>query len=69
MLMDVTTRTEEEKEKEKLINALSTPILKVWSNTIALPLIGEFDIVYVDLLISAVLEECSSNQIEFVLLN
>ncbi|OAH52540.1 MULTISPECIES: hypothetical protein [Bacillaceae] len=65
MPMDVTTRAEE----EKLINALSTPILKVWSNTIALPLISEFDIVRFDLLICAVLEECSSNQIEFVLLN
>lgn len=69
MLMDVTTKVEEEKEKEKLINALSIPILNVWSNTIALPLIGEFDIVRFDLLISAVLEECSSSQIEFVLLN
>lgn len=69
MLMDVTTKAEEEKEKEKLINALSTPILKVWSNAIALPLIGEFDMNRFDLLISTVLEACSSQQIKFVLFN
>jgi rsbT co-antagonist protein RsbR len=69
MLMDVTTKAEEEEEKEKLIKALSTPILTVWSNTIALPLIGKFDIDRFDLLISTVLEKCTSNQIEFVLLD
>ncbi|MCM3790553.1 RsbR, positive regulator of sigma-B [Domibacillus indicus] len=69
MLMDVTTKAEEEKEKEKLIKALSTPILKIWSNAIALPLIGEFNVNRFDLLISSILEECSANQIEFVLLN
>lgn len=69
MLMDVTTKAEEEKKKEKLIKALSIPILHVWKNTIALPLIGEFDTERADLLISSVLIECSSNRIEYVLID
>lgn len=69
MLMDVTTKAEEEKEKEKLIKALSIPILHVWKNTIALPLIGEFDSERADLLISSVLMECSANRIENVLID
>jgi rsbT co-antagonist protein RsbR len=69
MLMDVTTKSEEEKKKEKLIKELSIPILHVWKNTIALPLIGEFDAERADLLISSVLMECSSNRIEYVLIS
>ena len=69
MLMDVTTKAEEEKEKEKLIKALSIPILHVWKSAIALPLIGEFDSERADLLITSVLMECSTNRIEFVLID
>ncbi len=69
MLMDVTTQSEEEKKKEKLIKALSLPILHVWKNTIALPLIGEFDAERADLLISSVLMECSAHRIEYVLIS
>ena len=67
MLMDVTTKSEEEKKKEELIKELSIPILHVWKNTIALPLIGEYDAERADLLISSVLMECSSHRIEYVL--
>ena len=69
MLMDVTTKSEEEKKKEKLIKALSIPILHVWKDTIALPLIGEFDAERADLLISSVLMECSAHRIEYVLIS
>ncbi|TDL30851.1 RsbR, positive regulator of sigma-B [Jeotgalibacillus sp. S-D1] len=69
MLMDVTTKAEEEDKKEKFINALSTPVLRVWSNAIALPLIGEFDIERFDQLIMNILVKCSSEQVEYVLLN
>ena len=69
MLMDVTTKSEEEKKKEKLIKALSIPILHVWKNTIALPLIGDFDAERADLLISSVLLECSAHRIEYVLIS
>ncbi|HSO58445.1 MAG TPA: STAS domain-containing protein [Paenisporosarcina sp.] len=69
MLMDVTLKSEEEKKKEKLIKALSIPILHVWKDTIALPLIGDFDAERADLLISSVLMECSSHRIEYVLIS
>ena len=69
MLMDVTTKAEEEREKEKLIKDLSIPILHVWKNTIALPLIGVFDAERADFLISSVLMECSTNRIENVLID
>lgn len=69
MLMDVTTKAEEEKKKETLIKELSIPILHVWENTIALPLIGMFDSERADLLITSVLTECSANRIEFVLID
>lgn len=69
MLMDVTTKAEEEKKKERLIKALSIPILHVWKNTIALPLIGEFDTERADLLITSVLMECTSSRIEYVLID
>ncbi len=69
MLMDVTTKAEEEEKKETLIKELSIPILHVWENTIALPLIGMFDSERADLLITSVLTECSTNRIEFVLID
>ncbi|MFX3673745.1 MAG: STAS domain-containing protein [Paenisporosarcina sp.] len=69
MLMDVTTKAEEEKKKEMLIKELSIPILHVWENTIALPLIGEFDTERANLLITSVLMECSSSRVEYVLID
>lgn len=69
MLMDVSTKAEEEKNKEKLIKTLSIPILHVWENTIALPLIGEFNAERSDLLLTSVLFECSSHRIENVLID
>jgi rsbT co-antagonist protein RsbR len=69
MLMDVTTKAEEEKRKDTLINTLSVPILKIWEKTIAIPLIGEFDTDRADRLISSVVTECASHQIEFALID
>ncbi|TFE00817.1 STAS domain-containing protein [Jeotgalibacillus sp. R-1-5s-1] len=69
MLLDVTTKAAEEEEKEKLIASLSTPMMKVWHNAIALPLIGAFDSERFNLLVTSVLEECASSQIDYVLIN
>lgn len=69
MLMDVSTKAEEEKNKEKLIKTLSIPILHVWENTIALPLIGEFNAERSDLLLTSVLFECSLHRIKNVLID
>lgn len=67
MLTDVTTKAEEEKQKEKLLNALSVPIIHIWKKTISLPLIGEFDTERADRMISSVLQECAQHQIQYVL--
>lgn len=69
MLMDVTTKAEEEKKKEKLIRDLSFPILNIWDKTIALPLVGEFDLNRGENVIPLVLEECVSKNIEYVMVS
>lgn len=69
MLTDVTTKAEEEKKKEKLIHALSVPIIHIWEKTISLPLIGEFDTGRADQMIVSVLQECARHQIQYVLLD
>ncbi|KAA0942087.1 STAS domain-containing protein [Sporosarcina sp. ANT_H38] len=69
MLMDVTTKSEEETRKDTLINSLSVPILNIWKKTIAVPLIGEFDTDRANRLITAVVAECALHQIEFALID
>ncbi|KMY54984.1 RsbR, positive regulator of sigma-B [Bacillus sp. FJAT-27231] len=69
ILMDVTTKAEEEAKNEKLIQALSVPILKVWKKTIALPLIGEMDAVRADRILTSILKECVTHDIQFSLID
>lgn len=69
LLQDVTTKAEEEKRKEQLIQDLSIPILKVWDSTIAIPLFGSFDIDRGELLLSRVLDSCTSNGNQYVLID
>lgn len=69
MLMDVTTKAEEEEKKEKLLYALSVPMINIWENTIALPLIGKLDKERADRVISSVLPKCVENRINFVLID
>lgn len=69
MLMDVTTKAEEEKRKDNLISTLSVPILKIWKKTIAVPLIGEFDIDRANKLLTSIVTESAANQIEFALID
>jgi rsbT co-antagonist protein RsbR len=69
MLMDVTTKAEEEKKREAMIEELSVPILHIWDKTIALPLKGELDHERGEKVISTVLEECVSEGVEFVMIS
>lgn len=69
MLMDVTTKAEEEKKRETMIEELSVPILHIWDKTIALPLKGELDHERGEKVISTVLEECVSGGVEFVMIS
>ena len=69
MLMDVTTQAEEERRIKETIKDLSVPILQIWDNAIALPLVGNFDVERGEILIPAVLEECTSKQIRYVMVS
>lgn len=69
MLMDVTTKAEEERKQEELINELSIPTITIWNQTIALPLKGKFDKERADRVLIAVLEECVAKNIRYVLID
>ena len=69
MLMDVTSQADEAKKLEEKVRELSTPILKIWDNTIALTLVGELDMVRGETIIPVVLEECTSKGIDFVVVS
>jgi len=69
MLMDVTTKAEEERRNEELINELSIPTIRIWNRTIALPLKGKFDKERADRVLVGVLEECVANNIHYVLID
>lgn len=69
MLMDVTTRAEEEEKKEKLLHSLEVPMIHIWDKTIALPLIGEINHERADHLICKVLKKCAEGNISYVLVD
>ncbi|WLR47941.1 RsbR, positive regulator of sigma-B [Halobacillus litoralis] len=69
MLMDVTTKAEEEERKDHLIESLSIPILKVWDHAVAVPLIGDLDEKRVDHLISSLLKKCTEGDIQYALID
>ncbi|MGR9047313.1 STAS domain-containing protein [Halobacillus faecis] len=69
MLMDVTTKAEEEERKDHLIESLSIPILKVWDHAVAVPLIGDLDEKRVDHLISSLLKKCTEGDILYALID
>ena len=69
MLMDVTTIAEEEKRRERLIKALSVPIMRIWKSTIAIPLFGDFDPDRGELLLTRVLQNAVENRINHVLVD
>ncbi|MGG1572469.1 STAS domain-containing protein [Fictibacillus sp. NRS-1165] len=69
MLMDVTSKAQEDNRKEKLIKDLSVPILNIWDRTIALTLIGNLDIERGEHIITTVLEECVQKHVRFVMVS
>lgn len=69
MLMDVTTTAEEEWRKERLIKALSVPIMQIWDSAIAIPLFGDFDLDRGELLLNRVLQYTVEHRIKYVLVD
>ncbi len=68
MLQDVTTKAEEEKRKEAMIEAMSVPMMSIWDKTISLPLVGEFTEERGSRMTASVLRECTENNLEYVLI-
>ncbi|QHE53551.1 STAS domain-containing protein [Pontibacillus sp. HMF3514] len=69
MLMDVTTKVQEERRKEKLIEELSVPILHVWDYTLAITLKGTIDDDRFQTILSKLLEKCHHTDVEYVILD
>ncbi|WP_226584739.1 STAS domain-containing protein [Halobacillus litoralis] len=69
MLMDVTTKAGQEEEKDRIIETLSIPILKVWDHAVAVPLIGDLDEKRLDQLIQSLLKECTDGEIQYALID
>lgn len=69
MLLDVTTQANAEKEREKIIEELSTPILKIWDNILAVPIVGKMDETRGTKLAEKVLEECVKERARYFLID
>jgi rsbT co-antagonist protein RsbR len=69
MLMDVTTKDEEEKRSARLIEELSVPIVKIWEDGAIIPLLGKLDIDRFELIITKLLTYSSENRIKYAFIS
>jgi len=69
MLLDVTEKAQQEKEKEQTIALLSTPILKIWDSVLAIPILGNLTNERADRLLETILKKCVEERAEYFLLD
>ncbi|KIL45835.1 STAS domain-containing protein [Jeotgalibacillus soli] len=69
MLLDVTEQVREEKIKEQLIQALSVPIMRIWDDIAALPIVGTLDHIRFDRVMEAILNTCVKDRISHFLID
>ena len=69
MLLDFTDQAEAELEKERLIEDLSTPLLKIWDEVLAVPITGKMDIERGKKLTETVLEAVVKEQARYLLID
>ncbi|PKR77671.1 RsbR, positive regulator of sigma-B [Halalkalibacillus sediminis] len=69
MLMDVTTKAQEEERKENLIKELSVPVMDIWEKTVAVPLVGTFSNKRIDFVILKLLNVCKEKDTDYLLLD
>lgn len=69
MLLDVTTQAKAEREREKIIEELSTPILKIWDHILSVPIVGKMDDSRGTKLAEKVLEECVKERARYFLID
>lgn len=69
MLMDVTTKAQEEKRKDRLIKELSVPLLEIWDDIMAVPLIGPLNEDRFDHILTTLLKACQQNQTKYLVID
>lgn len=69
LLMDVTERLKEQEEREKIIEDLSVPILKIWTSVLAVPLKGALSNERQAILTEQLMEACVRQGAKYVLLD
>lgn len=69
MLMDVTTRVQEEERKNRIIQELSAPILHMWDRTYVIPLIGIVDNERFEIILYKLLKHCGNREIDFFIID
>ncbi|WP_110113301.1 STAS domain-containing protein [Bacillus sp. CGMCC 1.16541] len=69
MLLDVTKQAKREQEKEQIIEDLSLPLLKVWDEILALPIVGKLDHSRSTKLAEKALQECVKERARYFLID
>lgn len=69
MLLDVTKKAQQDKERERMIDMLSSPIMKIWDHILAIPIIGNLTTERADRLIETILTNCVKERAEYFLLD
>ncbi|MBM7703799.1 STAS domain-containing protein [Metabacillus iocasae] len=69
MLLDVTKQAKREQENEQMIEDLSSPLLKIWDEVLALPIVGKLDHSRSTKLAEKVLQECVKERARYFLID
>lgn len=69
MLMDVTSKAQEEEKQNQIIQELSVPLFEIWDRTLALPLIGKLDMDRFDLVLTKLMDECKEKRAYYVVID
>ncbi|WP_064091323.1 STAS domain-containing protein [Rossellomorea aquimaris] len=69
MLLDVTHQAEEEQRKNELISALSIPILRIWNDVMAIPILGDLTNDRADKLVEKALTYSVKHRMEYILID
>ncbi|MEW4282628.1 STAS domain-containing protein [Priestia koreensis] len=69
MLLDVTNQAKQAERNQAIIDELSTPLLKIWHDILALPIVGSLDDVRGKKLAERVLEACVKEGARYFLID
>ncbi|MDQ0219288.1 PAS domain-containing protein [Peribacillus cavernae] len=69
MLMDVTTKAQEEDRMLRLVNELSVPIIRIWENAVVIPVLGKLDPDHFELIVSKLLTYSVEHEIKYAFIS